>query len=78
MGSSGQRSRKGKKQHPQHLAKVGTPAENQRLQHAEREAVLDNMGMGGAPGWLKIVGVVLIVLLIVGAIGSLLMINTFH
>ena len=54
MGRSGQKPRKGKK-HPQHLAKVGTPAENERLQHAEREAVLENMGMGGASGWLRVV-----------------------
>ncbi len=74
MGRSGQKPRKGKK-HPQHLAKVGTPAENERLQHAEREAVLENMGMGGAHGWLRVVIYTVIALLVVGGIYGLLVLT---
>ena len=74
MGRSGQRPRKGKK-HPQHLAEVGTPAENARLQHAEREAVLENMGMGGANGWLRVVIYTVVSLLVVGGIYGLLVLT---
>jgi len=78
MGRSGQKSRKGKKKHSQHLAKVGTPAENERLQHAEREAVLENMGMGGAFGWLRVVIYIVIALVVGGAIYGLLLLTTPH
>lgn len=75
MGSSRSKPRK-KRAHPQHLAKVGTPAENQRLQHAEREAVLDNMG-AHSPVARIVLGVVLVVLAI-AAIGGLLALTVFH
>jgi len=74
MGRSGQKPRKGKK-HPQHLAKVGTPAENARLQHDEREAVLENMGMGGASGWLRVVVYAVVALVVAGAIYGLLVLT---
>jgi hypothetical protein len=74
MGRSGQKARKGKN-HPQHLSKVGTPAENERLQHAEREAVLENMGMGGTNGWLRVVAYAVIALLVAGAIYGLLVLT---
>ena len=74
MGWSGQKPRRGKK-HPEHLAKVGTPAENERLQHAEREAVLENMGIGGASGWLRVVLYSVVALLVVGAIYGLLVLT---
>jgi hypothetical protein len=70
MGRSGQRSRKGKG-HPQHLPKVGTPAENQRLQHAEREAVFENLGVRGSSGGQRILIYVIAALLVGGAIYSL-------
>ena len=78
MGRSGQRSRKGKKKRPQHLAKVGTPAENARLQHAEREAVLENMGIGGGSGWLRVVLYIVIALLVGGAIYGLLLLTALR
>jgi hypothetical protein len=79
MGSSGQKSRKGKKKNPpQHLAKVGTPTENERLQHAEREAVLENMGMGGASSAMRVVIWVVIALLVGGAICALLLLTVFR
>jgi hypothetical protein len=74
MGRSGQKPRKGKK-HAQHLAKVGTPAENQRLQHAEREAVLENMGIRGANGLLRVVIYAVVALAVVGAIYGLLVLT---
>jgi hypothetical protein len=73
MGRSGQRPRKGK--HAQHLAKVGTPAENQRLQHAEREAVLENMGIRGTNGLLRVVLYAVVALAVVGAIWGLLVLT---
>jgi len=73
MGRSGQKPRKGK--HAQHLAKVGTPAENQRLQHAEREAVLENMGIRGANGLLRVVLYAVVALAVVGAIYGLLVLT---
>ncbi len=75
MGSNRSKPRK-KQKHPQHLPKVGTPAENQRLQHAEREAVLDNMGAHN-PVARVVLGVVLVVLAI-GAILGLLLLTVFH
>ena len=75
MGSKGSKPRK--PQHSQHLPKVGTPEENKRLQHAEREAVLDNMGVGGASSTTKmIVGIVLVVIVVLGII-ALIGANTF-
>ena len=78
MGNSGQKSRKGKKKRSQHLPKVGTPAENERLQHAEREAVLDNMGLGGTSGWVRVVIWIAIALLVGGAIYTLLLLTVFR
>jgi hypothetical protein len=71
VGSQGQRRRKPKrKQHPH------TATEQQQAHlHAEQQAVLDNIGLGRAPQWAKIVAVVLIVALVVGAIGGLLILT---
>jgi hypothetical protein len=77
MGSSGQKSRKGKKK-PQHLAKVGSATENERLQHAEREAVLENMGVGGATGVTRVAIWVVSGLLFAGAICALLLLTVFR
>jgi hypothetical protein len=57
---------------------VGTTQENERLQHAEREAVLDNMGMGGASHTTRIVLGVIVALVVISAIFGLLALNTFH
>ena len=50
MGSSGsKKTRKGKPR--QHLAKVGTPAENAHTQHAAERDVVGNFGVRGK-GWM--------------------------
>jgi hypothetical protein len=46
MGSSGSKSRKSRKK-PQHLAKVGDSARNHTSMHAERQGVVDAMGLSG-------------------------------
>jgi hypothetical protein len=73
MGRQGQKPRRGK--HPQHLPKVGTALENEREQAGEREAVLDNIGLGGTPPWVKITLGLLAVLVVLGAIGALVALN---
>lgn len=60
MGSKGSKPRK--PSHSQHLPKVGTAAENARLQREERAAIGDVMGISGnGLRILLIVGAVLIV-----------------
>jgi hypothetical protein len=50
MGSSGmKKSRKGKSR--QHLAKVGTPAEQTHTRHAAERDVVGNFGVHGK-GWM--------------------------
>src|SRR4051812_40106671 len=73
MGRANQKPRKGKKH--QHLPKVGTATEDARLQHAERQAVGRNMGMGGLSGWMRTVLVAIGVLIVIGAIYSLLVLT---
>jgi hypothetical protein len=70
MGSKGQKPRKGKSR--QHLAKVGAHTNHQK---GERRAVEENLGLGHAPPWLRITAMVVVVMLIVGAIGSLLILT---
>ena len=80
MGSKGSKPRKkhGKPQQHQHLPKVGTATENARLQHAEREAVLDNMGLGGASSTTRTVLGIIAVLVVIGAILALIAWVTFR
>lgn len=66
MGSKGQKPRKPK--HSQHLPKAGTAADNERLLHEEHEAIMDTMGLGGAPKAAKAIVWVIGILLLVGAI----------
>jgi hypothetical protein len=66
VGSRGNKPRKPK--HSQHLPKVGTAPETQRLERDEAAAVLDNMGLRGAPSWARIAAGVIAVLLVVGAV----------
>ena len=72
MGRKGSKPRK--PEHSQHLPKVGSGTENERLLHEEREAVLDQMGLRNS--WLgaKIGVTALIVVFVVGAILALLLI----
>jgi hypothetical protein len=74
MGSKGRKPRK--PQHSQHLPKVGTKAENDRLLHQEQNAVLNQMGMGGASPVMKTIVIVIIVILVFSAIGGLLILTT--
>jgi len=73
MGSSGQRRRKGNK-HPQHLPKVGSQSD----QHAERRAVLDEMGMRNAPPWIRTTTGIIVVALFAFAILGLLLLVFFR
>ena len=62
MGSSGsKKTRKGKPR--QHLAKVGTPAENRHTQHAAEHDVVGNFGVHGK-GWLFWGAVVVLVAIV--------------
>ena len=72
MGSKGDKPRNPK--HSQHLPKVGSAIENERLLHEEREAVLGQMGMRNAPSGVKIAITAVVVILIVAAILALLLI----
>ena len=63
MGSSGsKKTRKGKPR--QHLAKVGTPAENSHTQHSAERDVVGNFGVHGK-GWLYWGAVAVLVLIVV-------------
>ena len=69
MGSSGsKKTRKGTSR--QHLAKVGTPAENSHTRHAAERDVAGNFGVHGK-GWLYWVAVAVIVLIVIGGVVSL-------
>ena len=71
MGSSGsKKTRKGKPR--QHLAKVGTPAENRHTQHAAERDVAGNFGLHGK-GWLYWAAVAVIVLIVIGGLLSLVL-----
>jgi hypothetical protein len=59
--------------HPQHLEKVGTSRESAEHEQAlERSAIADTMGLGNAPGWLKMGCLVIGALILVGAVVSLI------
>ncbi len=63
MGSSGsKKTRKGKPR--QHLAKVGTPAENAHTMHRAEHDVVGNFGVQGK-GWLFWTALVIIVAIVV-------------
>jgi hypothetical protein len=70
VGSKGKKPRK--PSHSQHLPKVGTRTEEQRMMHEEHEAILDTMGMGGlgkgGRGVVWIVGAVMLAAAIVGLV----------
>ena len=72
MGSKGRKARK--PAHSQHLPKVGTAMENDRLQHEERQAVLGQMGMRNAPSGVKVAGTAVIVILVVAALLAFMLI----
>jgi hypothetical protein len=71
MGSSGQkRSRKGGK--PRHMPKVGTATEERYAIHHERDAVMDNIGVGrGAPTAWKWIMAIIAILFVAAAVIAL-------
>jgi hypothetical protein len=80
MGSSGSKPRKKKHKgnQPQHLPKVGTATENQRLLHEEQHAVADQMGMGNMSSGTKTILMGIAIFVVVAAILGLIGLNTFH
>ncbi len=76
MGRKGNKPRK--PEHSRHLPKVGTPAENEWALHEEREAVLDQMGVGNASSVTKIAVTAVVVVFVVGAILGLLVLVVFR
>jgi hypothetical protein len=67
MGSSG--TKKGRKGKPrQHLAKVGTPAEQNHTRHAAERDVVGNFGIhgNGAKFWIALVLIAVIVAISLG------------
>jgi hypothetical protein len=69
MGSSGmKKTRKGKPR--QHLAKVGTPAENSHTLHSAERDVVGNFGIH-RKGFLYWAAVAVIVLILIGGVLSL-------
>jgi hypothetical protein len=69
VGSKGSKPRK--PSHSQHLPKVGTKPDTERLLHEERQGVLDAVGVGGAPAWVKYAVVIVGILLLAAAIFAL-------
>jgi cytochrome b subunit of formate dehydrogenase len=69
MGSSGaKKSRKGNSR--QHLAKVGTPAENSHTMHAAERDVVGNFGIRGK-GLMFWIAVLIIAVIAIGGIVTL-------
>jgi hypothetical protein len=77
MGSNKSKPRKRKKgaHQPQHLPKVGSAPENERLLHDEQQAVLSQMGFGHASSGTKTVVGVVLALCAVGAVLGLIMLT---
>jgi len=69
MGSSGsKKTRKGKPR--QHLAKVGTPAENSHTMHSAERDVVGNFGVRGK-GWMFWGAVIVITIIVIGGVVTL-------
>jgi hypothetical protein len=76
VGSKGRKPRKPR--HSQHLPKVGSAIENERLLHEEQQAVMAQMGVGHAPSGVKIAVTAVVVVLIVGALLGLTLLLVFR
>ncbi len=76
MGSKGAKARK--PEHSQHLPKVGTATENERLLHDEQHAVLDQMGVGHAGRGVKSLVAVVAVVLVGCAVVALMAVMVFR
>ena len=69
MGSSGsKKTRKGKSR--QHLAKVGSPAENSHTMHSAERDVVGNFGVRGK-GWMFWGAVIVMTIIVIGGVVSL-------
>jgi hypothetical protein len=69
MGSSGmKKSRKGSSR--QHLAKVGSPAENSHTMHSAERDVVGNFGVRGK-GWMFWGALVVITIIVIGGVVTL-------
>ena len=66
MGRQGDRPRRSRRS--RHLPKVGSATENERALHGEREAVLDNLGLGGLGHRTKVVIAAVAILIVAVAI----------
>jgi hypothetical protein len=73
MGRQGQKRRRPGR--PAHLPKVGTATENQREQRGERDAVLGNFGVAGLPSWVTLTIGVIAVVVVIGAVVTLVALN---
>ena len=72
VGSKGKKPRK--PSHSQHLPKVGTKTEEERMMHEEHQAILDTMGMGGlGKGGRSVVWIVGIIMLAAAVIGFVIL-----
>ena len=81
MGSNKSKPRKkkgGQQHHPQHLPKVGSSTENERLLHEEQHAVMEQMGMGHAGTGAKTLVTIVIVVLVVGALLGLTLLTVWR
>jgi hypothetical protein len=69
MGSSGsKKTRKGNSR--QHLAKVGSPAENSHTMHSAERDVVGNFGVRGK-GWMFWGAVIVMTIIVIGGVVSL-------
>ena len=72
MGSKGSKPRK--PQHSQHLPKVGTATENERLLQREQKAVLGQMGMRNSSRGVRIAVMVVAAIVIVAVVLELFLV----
>jgi hypothetical protein len=69
MGSKGSKPRK--PSHSQHLPKVGTASDTEHVLHEERRAVVEAVGLGAAPAWLKYLAIAVGIVLLAAAVFAL-------
>ena len=73
VGSKGKKPRK--PSHSQHLPKVGTKTEEERMMHEEHQAILDTMGMGGlGKGGRSVVWIVGILMLVAAIVALIILV----
>jgi hypothetical protein len=70
VGSQGQKRRK-----PKHTQPHTSTQMHESHLHAEQDAVFANMGLSTSAPWVRVVAMVLIVALVLGALGGLLLLT---